>query len=484
LSAVAAHSFLLNDREVGVSRSAGAVLLDVLRNDLGLTGPKEGCREGDCGACLVLLGTPGPEGISYRAVNSCLLPLGDVAGRHVVTIEGLNQNGLSPVQKALLDEGAVQCGFCTPGLVVALTGFLLGGASLSEAEGIAALGGNICRCTGYASIKRAVARLCGQFAELSAAGGQGKAARIADLIARKVLPPYFLDIPDRLKGLGKTADAAGPLREREEKAPVLVSGGTDLFATQAEELRDAHLSFLSQREDLRVIRVESGLVRIGAATPLSEIESSPLLRRAVPDLVRHLPKVASPPIRHRATLAGNIVHASPAGDMSVMLLALEAIVILIRDKVRREIKLRDLFKSYKVLDMPPDELISEIRFPVPRAGTRFNFEKVARREYLDIAAISSAMKISVADGRIAEAHVSAGSAAPIPLYLKRASAFLEGKPVSAATAREAAAVAGGEISTIDDVRGSAEYRRALLPRLILAHFLALFPDRVREEELA
>ena len=152
---------------------------------------------------------PAPDGMRYRTVNSCLLPLGDAAGRHVVTIEGLNQPELGPVQKALIEEGAIQCGFCTPGLVIALTGFLLSGAVLSEADGIAALGGNICRCTGHAAIRRAIARLCGQFKDLEPTDGRPPSARVAALVERRVLPPYFLDIPERLHSLAAAASPSG-----------------------------------------------------------------------------------------------------------------------------------------------------------------------------------------------------------------------------------------------------------------------------------
>lgn len=459
------------------------MLLDVLREDLGLTGTKDGCREGDCGACVVLLGIPQPDGIDYRTVNSCLLPLGDVAGRHVVTIEGLNQPDLSPVQQALLEEGAIQCGFCTPGLVVALTGFLLSGAPLSAADGVAALGGNICRCTGHVAIRRAIARLCGQFPDLEPAEGLSASARIAALVARRVLPRYFLDVPARLHALVEAAAAEAPGEEHEARSPVLVAGGTDLFVTQADQLRSAELDFLSQRKDLRGIRIEDDHCCIGAATPLTAIEASPIIGRLLPDLGGHFARIASPPIRNRATIAGNIVNASPAGDLSVLFLALNATLVLIQGKRQRKIWLRDFFRGYKVLDLAADEMIAEIRFPVPDAATRFNFEKVGRRAHLDIASVNSAIRLRVLDDRIVEAHVAAGSVAPIPLYLRSTVAFLQGQPISAATAREAAAVAGGEISPISDVRGSADYKRALLQRLLLAHFLALFPERVREEDL-
>ncbi len=477
---MASYSFLLNDREVSVPRTAGTVLLDVLRDDFGLTGTKEGCREGDCGACMVLLGVPGPDGIVYRTVNSCLFPLGDAAGRHIVTIEGLNGADLSPVQRALVDGGAIQCGFCTPGLVVALTGFLLSCATVSEADGVAALGSNICRCTGYASIRRAIGRLCSQFRDLEPSEGASSAARVAALVARGILPRHFLDAPARLRGLsGKSPAPAVGAGSR-----VAVAGGTDLFVTRAGELREAGLDLLSRRDDIRGIRTEAGRCRIGAATTLTEVESSPAVRRAFPELGACLARIASLPIRNRATIAGNIVNASPAGDLSVIFLALGADLILSRGSERRTVRLRDFFLGYKVLDLKPGELVAEIDFPLLQPGDRFHFEKVGRREFLDISGVSSAIRLRLADDRIVEAHVSAGSVAPVPLYLRKTSELLRGKGVSTETAREAAAAAEGEILPIDDVRGSAAYRKALLPRLVLAHFLGLFPERVREEDIA
>ncbi len=197
------------------------MLLDVLREDLGLTGTKDGCREGDCGACLVLLGSPRPDGMRYRTVNSCLLPMGDVAGRHVVTIEGLNQPDLSPVQKALLEEGAIQCGFCTPGLVIALTGFLFDGAAISEADGIAALGGNICRCTGSRGHPTGDRPPVRTIPRPRTAGGTVLFERESPRSSRRqVLPRYFLDVPARLRGL--TEAAAG--RPSGEERGVSFSG--------------------------------------------------------------------------------------------------------------------------------------------------------------------------------------------------------------------------------------------------------------------
>jgi len=448
-----------------------------------MTGTKDGCREGDCGACLILLGEPHQGGVRYRAVNSCLLPLGEAAGRHVVTIEGLNRPDLSPVQKALVEEGAIQCGFCTPGLVVALTGYLLSSDSLSGADSVAALGGNICRCTGYVSIRRAAARLAGQFGDLKKASGPSSPERTAALVERGVLPPHFLGVPERLRRLSEAAGIEGSADGRPAQAPVLVAGGTDLFVVRADELRDAELTFLSRRADLQGIRLEDGVCRLGAATTLADIEASPLIEGLFPGFGRHLARIASPPVRNRATVGGNIVNASPAGDLAVIFLALNASLVLGRRPRPRVLPLRDFYRGYKAVDLAPEEVVAEITFPAPDAATRFHFEKVGRREFLDIAGVSTAVRLRVQADRILEAHVAAGSIAPVPLFLRKTSAFLEGRPVSPATARAAADLAVSETSPLDDVRGSADYRRALLARLILAHFLALFPERVREEDL-
>ena len=185
--------FLLNQRLVDEQLPAGTVMLDVIRRHRGLTGTKDVCREGDCGACQVLLGKRLAGGLRYQAVNACLLPLGAVADGHVVTIEGLNGERLNPIQQALVDNGAIQCGYCTPGLVMALTGFFLNSQTSDEHAATDAVAGNLCRCTGYAGIKRAIEQLCRQF-DLS---GSPMERRIEDLVQWRILPAYFLKVNER-----------------------------------------------------------------------------------------------------------------------------------------------------------------------------------------------------------------------------------------------------------------------------------------------
>lgn len=461
--------FILNREDISTSWPPGSVVLDFLRRERRLTGTKEGCREGDCGACMILLGRWDGQRVRYRGVNSCLLPLGDVAGAHVVTIEGLNGQELNPIQKAMVEEGAVQCGFCTPGMIISLTGFFLNAPRPDAKEAVAALDGNICRCTGYPSIKRALERVCRECVPPA-----GREERIAWLAVSRVVPDYFLEIPARLERL---QGEAGAVRGPAPRGSRIVSGGTDLMLQKGEEIRDHRedLFFLSTREDLRGIRLEGNCCRIGAATTVEEMRKSDILRNILPGIDAHLRLFGSTPIRERATPGGNIVNASPIGDLAILFLALDAAVGLRNGDRRRELPLKDFFKGYKELDKAPNELVEWVRFPVPAKNALFNFEKVSRRTHLDIASVNSAMLLELQGDVIRKVHLSAGGVAPVPLYLSGTVEFLRGKSLDARVMGDAAAAAQSEISPISDTRGSADYKRLLLRQLVFAHFITLVP---------
>jgi xanthine dehydrogenase small subunit len=463
-----AIKFIINDREMETSVPVGTVTLDFIRQHQKLPGTKEGCKEGECGACTVLIGDLKDNDIEYKAVASCLLPLGELAGKHIVTVEGININGsadaLTPVQQALTDEGASQCGFCTPGIVMSLTGFFLTSEDLDYPDAIDALDGNICRCTGYVPIQRAAQRLCHSFAPQL----DKEKSRIRQLVEWSVLPGYFLQIPGRLKALPHPA-APGK--------GVIVAGATDLYVQKPEELLDKDLEFVSQRKGLTGIRRENNTIYIGAGATVEEMKQSPLVNEVFPKMGEYLNLVSSTIMRNRATLAGNIVNASPIGDLTIILLALDARLRLIKGTEKRELALRKFFKGYKQMDLKNGEIIETIMFPVPGSSSRFHFEKVSRRKYLDIASCNTAISIKTDGNRIDEIHLSAGGAAPIPLYLGKTRAFLEGKEITKETLGEALKVMQGEISPISDVRGSAQYKTLLLHNLILAHFITLFPEK-------
>jgi xanthine dehydrogenase small subunit len=477
--------FILNDESIESHLHPGTVVLDFLRRDRRLTGTKEGCREGDCGACTVLLGELTGDGepmVRYRAVNSCLLPLGEVEGKHLVSIEGINAAdaiALTPVQSKMVEHGAIQCGFCTPGFVVSLTGYLLGARAWSYDGAVDAVAGNICRCTGYASIKRAIADLLDQLGDVQVGGLQGSTdttnqEHLQALIACGVVPEYFLTIPERLGSL-KTSRS----KQHRSAGRSVVAGGTDLFVQRPEQMLEEDLSFLSTEPGFRKVRVEKERLLLGAGISMEQVKEIPELKDRLPELADVMSLIASTPIRNRATLGGNIINASPIGDLSVILLALGAVLQLKNGKAVREVPLERFFLGYKQLDLKPGERLQWIA--LPREEGRFSFEKVARRRHLDIASVNSAAWIAVRGNRIVKARLAAGGVAPIPLFLSGASGCLEGQELREETIEQALELTQREIAPISDVRGSEQYKRLLLRQLLLAHFQKLFPEMMRAE---
>ena len=473
-------SFVLNDREYSTELPSGAVTLDLLRREAGLSGTREGCREGDCGACTVLLGTPLAQGIKYMAVNSCILPVGELRGRHLVTIEGVNlEKELSPIQRVFVEEGASQCGFCTPGLIMSLTGYLLGTVEPDDTGAENALAGNICRCTGYVSIRKA-----GKAVSLkigySPAESCSSHKHLEWLVGKDVLPPYFLGIEKMLK----TMDASESVASESSASgkTVTVAGGTDLFALEAEELTNTDLRFLSRETEMNGITTQENRVLIGAGATVRDILDSGVLYNSG-NLEPSLQLIASAGVRNRATVGGNIVNASPIGDLTIIFLALDAKLRISKGSDYREVQLKNFFRDYKVLDLSPDELLERLEYTAPDSDTFINFEKVAMRKHLDIASVNTAASFIVKYNRIKKADISAGGVAPIPLYLEKTCDILTGNIISTGTARLAADTACDEISPIDDVRGSAVYKKLLLRRLILSHFIELFPHQIDLEDL-
>nr|VFK19521.1 MAG: xanthine dehydrogenase small subunit [Candidatus Kentron sp. LPFa] len=471
--------FILDDRNARTSAPPGSVVLDFLRKSQRLVGTKESCREGACGACLVLVGEWDGGGMAYRSMNSCLLPLGEIEGKHVVTIEGLNDrddDGLNPIQQAMVDEGATQCGYCTPGIILALTGLFLDKPHFDEEEAIAAISGNICRCTGYQSIKRAAARLCDIFPPSAPEDGKTPMAR---LVEKGILPPYFLEIPDRLRELSVPDESSMEIPPRS----TIVGGGTALWMQKDTQWRDSDLVYLSRRKELKGIRINEGHCHIGAAATIEEIQNSPIMQGLFPRIRGYFKLIASKPIRHRIMVGGNIADAAPFADMAIFFLATGASIILSNGRLPRQLALKDFFKEYRETDQRDDEILEEIRFPVPIESTRFNFENISKRAHLDIASVNSAIQITMNNGVMDRVHLSAGGVAPIPLYLAGASRYLTGREPNVEAVRETASIAQSEISPISDVRGSAEYKRLLLRQLIYAHFITLFPGSITLEAL-
>lgn len=466
--------FLLNEQPVNTALPPGQTLLDFIRYNQHLKGTKIGCREGDCGACTVLLGTLENGEVTYQSVTSCLVPLGNAAGKHVVTIEGLNLENLSPVQQAIIAENGTQCGFCTVGFVVSLTGCCLQTEAPTLPKTIAAMDGNICRCTGYKSLERAAKTITESL--------QNRPAQehLNWLTENHYVPAYFKTVPEKLARLQD--QPAEPLPETD--AVFVVAGGTDLLVQKPETVRDSSVKLLWQQTTLKGIRKEGNRIFMGGGTTVSELRHSEIMQQTLPQLFKHLKLISSTQIRNLGTVAGNFANASPIGDLTVYFLALNASVFLQKiDGPTREIWLKDLYLGYKTLAKTPDEIITEIAFEIPPAHAFFNFEKVSKRMHLDIASVNAALQVLVENGLISEAFAAAGGVAPVPFFLNQTSEFLKGKPVNLETIRAAAEMLQTEINPISDARGTATYKRLLLRQLFFAHFLTLFPAQFKPADL-
>ncbi|HEY8563622.1 MAG TPA: FAD binding domain-containing protein [Pyrinomonadaceae bacterium] len=463
--------FILNDQTVQTDLPPGTTLLDFVRYHKNLKGTKIGCREGDCGACTIMVGALDGEKVKYRTQTSCLMPLANAHGKHVVTVEGINKadGELTPVQSAMIEESGTQCGFCTIGFVMSLTNFCLDASAKTEEMAISAIDGNICRCTGYKSIERACGKVVG--GRWSAVSSEGN---LSDAIANEIVPAYFANIKERLISLKESSDRPPTADHR----PPFLGGGTDLYVQRPEEMVRGNAENLFDNSALRFIRETGKFVEIGASAVVTDLLESEIFGRLFPNLFKHLKLVSSTPIRNMATLAGNFVNASPIGDMTAWFLALDAEIELSAgsNAVARTVALKDFYLGYKQLAKAEDEFITKIRFR--RDFTHFNFEKVCKRTYLDIASVNTAIGLRVSGDLIETAHVSAGGVAPIPLYLRKTSEFLRGKEISGNLIDEANEIMQTEISPISDVRGSAEYKRLLARQLFTAHFVELFDDEL------
>ncbi len=447
---------------------AGTVLLDFIRYKMHLTGTKAGCREGDCGACTVLEGYLENGEVHYKSIVSCLTPLGNVQGRHIVTIEGLQKDKMSPVQQAMMNNAATQCGFCTPGFVMSLTAHSLSPEKSSSERVISAISGNICRCTGYKSVEHAAEDIS------SVLQRKEEKDPLGWLIKEAFLPEYFRDIADRLKRL--------EVENQRNETGKIVGGGTDLFVQQADALAVADLYFLTVPCAIEV-DTDNGVCRIGGAVTASDIMHHPVLQHYFPRLKEYFKLISSEPVRNMGTVAGNIVNASPIADLVIFFLALDAEVHLkAKNGTTRNVPLRKFYTGYKQLIMKPDETILHISFGLLQQAS-FNFEKVSKRRYLDIASVNSAILLQLDGDTIQEVHLSAGGVFAWPFYAEKTVDFLKRKTLTPELIRNATEVLISEVTPISDIRGSKEYKSLLLRRLFFVHFAEMFPKQFSPDVL-
>ncbi|MER6999755.1 FAD binding domain-containing protein [Streptomyces sp. NPDC000410] len=480
----------VNGKETPISPAAPhTTTLDFLR-ERGLTGTKEGCAEGECGACSVLVARPGVnKPTDWVAVNACLVPVAALDGQEIITSEGLATAGepgtpptLHPVQEEMAVRGGSQCGYCTPGFICSMAAEYYRPDRCAHAEShtgsdsdadsgpaagtdpehgpngfdLHALSGNLCRCTGYRPIRDAA------FAVGTPADEDPLAQRREQSPPAPVATEYTQDDSAFLRK-NTLAETLRLLRERPDA--VVVAGSTDWGVEVNIRSRRADcVVALDRLPELRGLRVESDHIEIGAALTLTEIERR--LDGDVPLLAELFPQFASRLIRNGATLGGNLGTGSPIGDSPPVLLALEASVVLADADGEREVPLADYFTGYRQSVRRPGELIRAVRIPLPLSPVTA-FHKIAKRRFDDISSVAVAFALDIEDGIVRTARIGLGGVAATPIRALTTEAALEGEPWSAETVEAAARVLRAEGTPMNDHRASAEYRSAMLGQSLL-----------------
>ena len=444
-------AFLLNGEPVELSDvPASRTLLDWLRDDRGLTGTKEGCNEGDCGACTVMVS----DGSGTRTLNSCILFLPQLHGKAVRTVEGVSgpDGSLHPVQKAMVRHHGSQCGFCTPGFVVSMACAHKNGMRDFDVQ----LAGNLCRCTGYAPIVRAAEDAASE--------------PVPDWIAEDgTLPAAFATASEgSVSGIApESADELAAMYVAHPNA-VLVAGATDVGLAVTKALQEPErILFLGGIQDLKAIDVGPKVVRIGAMATLSEIgDAIADLHPSLGELIRRFGSVQ---VRNAATIGGNIANGSPVGDLPPALIALGARLHLRRGNDRRDLPLEDFFLDYGVQDRAPGEFVEAVSFP--RQADRLRCYKLSKRFDQDISAVCGCFNIRVRNGRVDDARIAFGGMAAIPKRARHVENALSGQEWSETAIRAARDAWEQDFTPLTDLRASTGYRLDSARNMLTRAFL-------------
>jgi xanthine dehydrogenase small subunit len=472
-------SFWLNGTRREMDIPPGMTVLELLNEKLALSGTKSSCNEGDCGACTVIIGQKEDNNITYRTVNSCLYLAFRLHGRHLITVEGISgKDELHPVQTALLDEHGTQCGFCTPGFVMSLLGLFLNTGNPGREDIMAALEGNLCRCTGYDSIFKSAWLLKKRLKDNTDL--LPVALRNVEKQLKEAAAPMVFQTVENTEGW-ETCNCYCPQSLDELWKAItsckktgsykFIAGGTDLMVlANIQHIRYQNLIDLSGIKELPGIESQPDGLFIGANTTLAELQDNKQVRQEQPMLIKVIKQMAGRQIRNVATLAGNIANASPVADGATTLLALNANVILVSATGERQIKLAEFYQSYKKTELQPDELLKAVIIPHQYQYKHFcSFLKSAKRKAVDISGVVSALNIEYKSGKIIKAVLSFGGVAPYPALAKKTMAYLTGKTISEIRFNQAAEVAKSEFTPISDIRGQKDYRSLLIKNHVIRH---------------
>lgn len=465
--------FLLNGEKVELDRvSPTETLLDYLRLSAKLRGTKEGCGEGDCGACTVLVGKISDGKLVYESVNACIRFMGSLDGCHVVTIEHLRgaDGDLHPVQKAMIEFHGSQCGFCTPGFVMSLYALWMREPKPADAQIEKALQGNLCRCTGYEAIMRA-ARIISDYGTVMEDPLAAERAHVLEQLTamRDSVRVEVGEGKDRLIVPGDLDDFATILAA--EPKATIVAGSTDVGLWVTKMMRDiSPVVFIGHLEELRSVREENGVVTIGAGVTYTEAFG--FLAKRIPQLGQLINRIGGEQVRNMVTIGGNIANGSPIGDTPPPLIALDAKLTLRKGAERRTIPLEEFFIAYGKQDRQPGEFVEAVHVPVPAEGSHFAIYKVSKRYEEDITATLGAFHLTLdAAGNVETVRIAYGGMAATPKRASTVEAALTAKPWTEATVEAALEAYAQDYTPLSDMRATADYR-LLAARNLLRRFFA------------
>ncbi len=463
-------------------------VLEYLRGPGHRTGTKEGCAEGDCGACTVVLAESNEngEGLNYRAVNSCIQFVPSLDGKQLITVEDLKaKNGqLHPVQEAMCSAEASQCGFCTPGIVMSLFAMDRNTSTDALEEGATndhikdTLAGNLCRCTGYGPILTAAGSIRKDSDDKFSAAEGSVLEQLKTYAADEMMG---LRTPKQSYYAPRTiAELNGLLSDMPHAQ--IIAGLTDVGLWVTKQHRElSSLISISAIAELKEISITEKHIDIGAGVTLSEAHET--LASYYPDFDEFIRRFASVQIRNAGTVGGNIANGSPIGDLPPALIALNATLVLRKDESTREIPLEEFFIEYGKQDRQLGEFVERVLVPLPRDDEAFACYKLSKRFEQDISAVCAAFRVRVEDGQVSEVRVAFGGMAGTPKRARSCEAAMFGQPWTEATVRNAMASLNGDFTPMSDMRSSAAYR-SMAARNLLMKFYLETTDQAPEQRVS
>ena len=465
--------FILNDELIKINNvDTNVSVLNYLRIDKRLTGTKEGCASGDCGACTAIIAELTNNKLEYKAINTCIMFLYSLHGKQLITVEHLSNSKLHPVQQSMVDNHGSQCGFCTPGFVMSMFGMYKDKVKPSNQNIDEYLAGNLCRCTGYNSIKKAAKKMYSYGRKDKFSKNENKIIKLLkkikhnDILISKNNNKFY--IPLNLKNLIQYT--------QNNKQYKFVTGGTDIALEVTKKNNTINsLIYLGNNKDLNYIKIKENYINIGSATPINKI--IPILKKYYPSFADMFDRYGSTQIRNVASIGGNLGSASPIGDSLPALLALNAKLIL-QSKNQRLLDIKDFFKAYRKTALKNKEFIKEIRIPILKSHI-FKCYKISKRIDDDISSLFVAYLMKLKNNIIIDINIAYGGMDSIPNFAFKTQKYLIGKEFNLKNIDKSKQMIEKDFTPLTDVRASSTYRKLVSKNLMDRLFLEINNNKIR-----